>query len=148
MGHYLSRLEHDCMSSGHPFEGTPQFEQQYGNQFGPPIGRRGNGLGDVWGADGGIDEEYAGRRPRMNYSRSIDEEFEDAGLPGFADILPYLGELTMKQAFVIRLRFGLDDYQPYTLEEVAVLMGISHQAVRGLEKRAIARLQVVVSSED
>lgn len=49
--------------------------------------------------------------------------------------------LTLKEAAVIRLRFGLDCGQGRTLEEVGKLLGVTRERVRQLEFRALKKLK-------
>lgn len=49
--------------------------------------------------------------------------------------------LTLKEAAVIRLRFGLDSGQERTLEEVGKIIGVTRERVRQLEFRALKKLR-------
>jgi RNA polymerase sigma factor (sigma-70 family) len=49
--------------------------------------------------------------------------------------------LTPREATIIKLRFGLDDGQPHTLQEVADQVGLTRERVRQLEKKALAELR-------
>ena len=49
--------------------------------------------------------------------------------------------LTLKEAAVIRLRFGLDCGQERTLEEVGKILGVTRERVRQLEHRALKKLR-------
>lgn len=49
--------------------------------------------------------------------------------------------LTLKEAAVIRLRFGLDCGQERTLEEVGRILGVTRERVRQLEFRALKKLR-------
>ena len=49
--------------------------------------------------------------------------------------------LTLKEAAVIRLRFGLDRGQERTLEEVGKVLGVTRERVRQLEFRALKKLR-------
>jgi RNA polymerase primary sigma factor len=49
--------------------------------------------------------------------------------------------LTLKEAAVIRLRFGLDCGQERTLEEVGKVLGVTRERVRQLEFRALKKLR-------
>ncbi len=49
--------------------------------------------------------------------------------------------LTLKEASVIRLRFGLDCGQERTLEEVGKILGVTRERVRQLEFRALKKLR-------
>jgi RNA polymerase primary sigma factor len=49
--------------------------------------------------------------------------------------------LTEREKRIIELRYGLNDYQPRTLDEVGVEFGISRERVRQIQKEALAKLQ-------
>lgn len=49
--------------------------------------------------------------------------------------------LTLKEAAVIRLRFGLDSGQERTLEEVGKILGVTRERIRQLEFRALKKLR-------
>ncbi len=51
-----------------------------------------------------------------------------------------LNDLTIRERSVIRLRYGLDDGHEYTLNEVGRKLGLSHEAVRQIEYRALKKL--------
>ncbi|MEW5792272.1 MAG: sigma-70 family RNA polymerase sigma factor [Pseudomonadota bacterium] len=55
--------------------------------------------------------------------------------------------LSAKQRQVISLRFGLDDGEPLTLEEVASRVGTSREAVRQLQVRALRCLRQAMEEE-
>ena len=52
-----------------------------------------------------------------------------------------LGTLTEREQEVIRLRFGLDDSYPRTLEEVASTVGVTRERVRQIEAKALRKLR-------
>jgi len=52
-----------------------------------------------------------------------------------------LKHLTTRQRFVIECRYGMRDGNPYTKEEVAEMLGISHQMVSQHEEAAVKTLQ-------
>ncbi len=57
------------------------------------------------------------------------------------DINKALKCLTLKEAAVIRLRFGLDCGKERTLEEVGKVLGVTRERVRQLEFRALKKLR-------
>lgn len=57
------------------------------------------------------------------------------------DISRALRCLTLKEAAVIRLRFGLDCGKERTLEEVGKILGVTRERVRQLEFRALKKLR-------
>ena len=58
-----------------------------------------------------------------------------------SDINKALRCLTIKEASVIRLRFGLDCGRRRTLEEVGKILGVTRERVRQLEHRALKKLR-------
>ncbi len=52
-----------------------------------------------------------------------------------------LDTLTEREATVIRLRFGLDDGRPRTLEEVGSLYNVTRERIRQIESKAIKKLR-------
>jgi RNA polymerase primary sigma factor len=55
-------------------------------------------------------------------------------------ILEYIGTLDDREAMVIRMRFGLDSYDPMTLREVGENLGLTRERVRQLESQALQKL--------
>ena len=49
--------------------------------------------------------------------------------------------MTDREKRIIELRYGLNDYQPKTLDEVGIEFGISRERVRQIQKEALAKLQ-------
>ncbi|MCK5827600.1 sigma-70 family RNA polymerase sigma factor [Candidatus Bipolaricaulota bacterium] len=49
--------------------------------------------------------------------------------------------LTDREKRILELRYGLNDYQPKTLDEVGVEFGISRERVRQIQKEALTKLQ-------
>jgi RNA polymerase sigma factor (sigma-70 family) len=52
-----------------------------------------------------------------------------------------LEHLTEREAFIVRLRYGLDAHEPHSLQEIGDLLGVSRERVRQLEKQAFAKLR-------
>ena len=59
-----------------------------------------------------------------------------------ADINFQLHQLPPRELAILTARFGLDGDEPHTLEQIAVLQGVTRERVRQLEKRALALLRV------
>jgi len=53
-----------------------------------------------------------------------------------------LGDLTAREARILRLRYGLQDGQAHTLQEVADKFGLSRERVRQIEREALAKLRL------
>ena len=58
----------------------------------------------------------------------------------------YLGHLTEREALIVRLRYGLDAYEPQSLQDIGDVLGISRERVRQLEKQAFAKLRQLPQS--
>ncbi len=52
-----------------------------------------------------------------------------------------LASLTTREAFIVRLRYGLESEHPHTLQEIADLLGLSRERVRQLERQAFEKLR-------
>ena len=52
-----------------------------------------------------------------------------------------LASLTDREAFILRLRYGLDCEHPHTLQEIADVLGLSRERVRQLERQAFEKLR-------
>jgi RNA polymerase primary sigma factor len=52
-----------------------------------------------------------------------------------------LGELNDREKQVVRLRFGLDDGKPRTLEEVGQIFGVTRERIRQIEAKTLAKLR-------
>lgn len=52
-----------------------------------------------------------------------------------------LASLTEREAFILRLRYGLESEQPHTLQEIADRLSLSRERVRQLERQAFDKLR-------
>ena len=52
-----------------------------------------------------------------------------------------LGELNEREKDVVIMRFGLDDEQPRTLEEVGKHFGVTRERIRQIESKTLAKLR-------
>jgi RNA polymerase sigma factor (sigma-70 family) len=55
-------------------------------------------------------------------------------------VLAHLEGIGPRRAAVIRLRFGLGGGEPKTLQEIGEMLGVTREAIRQLERRALAEL--------
>ena len=46
-----------------------------------------------------------------------------------------------REATVLRMRFGLDDQEPKTLQEISERLGVTRERVRQIESKALGRLR-------
>jgi len=60
-------------------------------------------------------------------------------------IFERLGQLDVREAMVIRMRFGLEAFEPMTLREVGDNLGLTRERVRQLESQALLKLMSSVS---
>jgi RNA polymerase primary sigma factor len=64
-------------------------------------------------------------------------------------IFARIGQLDVREASVIRMRFGLEPYSPMTLREIGENLGLTRERVRQLETLALAKLvDTLVDRED
>ena len=49
--------------------------------------------------------------------------------------------MTEREEKVIRLRFGLEDGKPRTLEEVGQMFGVTRERIRQIEAKALRKLR-------
>jgi len=128
----------------HPFFGTIQYDQVYTNKYGPPLGRIGNGLGDVAAFEPKTGHFIKRMVDQGAFGLDEPEQDEDWYELDEDDLADGLKTLTARQRLVFDLRYGLRDGNVYTQREVADLMGITQQAVNDFEKAAIKNLSKLV----
>jgi len=84
-------------------------------------------------------------------STSLGDFIEDTTVPGPADetsrqllreqMKDILDSLSPRERHVLKLRFGLDDGQSRTLEEVGQKFGVTRERVRQIEAKALRKLR-------
>ena len=52
-----------------------------------------------------------------------------------------LGGLTSREAGIIRLRFGLADGRPHTLDEIGRVYGVTRERIRQIEQKVMTKLR-------
>jgi RNA polymerase primary sigma factor len=87
---------------------------------------------------------------------SLGDFIEDETMPGPAEetsrqllreqMKDILDSLTTRERRVLRLRFGLDDGQSRTLEEVGQKLGVTRERVRQIEAKALRKLRYPLRS--
>ncbi len=75
---------------------------------------------------------------------SAEEEALKASLA--AEVRRLLKQLTPREEFIIRRRFGIDGEGPMTLEEIGKILGVSRERVRQIEARALQKLRRLASA--
>ncbi len=59
-----------------------------------------------------------------------------------------LDSIDKREAFILRLRYGLDEAGPMTLAQIGEKLNISRERVRQIERNAIKRLHAIIESLD
>ena len=63
------------------------------------------------------------------------------------EIVSYVEKyLSPREQEILRIRYGLDDGTPHTLAETGRVLGVSRERVRQIEKRALHKLNILLSS--
>ncbi len=57
------------------------------------------------------------------------------------DLEKVMGSLTEREKMVLKLRFGLDDGHPRTLEEVGMVFAVTRERIRQIEAKALRKLK-------
>ncbi len=113
-------------------ESPPRIREmmQWANQIlslDQPINEEGDmELGDF------VEDESAGQPDEITDVHLLSEMLENL-----------LSHLTAREARVLRLRYGLDDGQERTLQEVATKFGLSRERIRQVERDALAKLRLM-----
>jgi RNA polymerase primary sigma factor len=71
----------------------------------------------------------------------LEEAYEREALQKFLDIID------KREAMVLKLRYGLVDGNPMTLEKIGKLMNLSRERVRQIEKETIKKLHFILTGE-
>ncbi len=77
-----------------------------------------------------IEDEFSPTPLQSAYQSMLKDKLEEV-----------LTSLSPREARILRLRFGLDDGNPYTLEEVGQKFGLTRERIRQIEGRALRRLR-------
>jgi len=62
-------------------------------------------------------------------------------------IKKFLATLSPREEKIIRMRFGLGEYEGYTLEEIGYMFKVSRERIRQIEKKALAKMKQLASKE-
>lgn len=77
-----------------------------------------------------IEDEFSPTPLQSAYETMLREKLEEV-----------LGTISAREARILRLRFGLDNGIPYTLEEVGKKFGLTRERIRQIEGQALHRLR-------
>jgi RNA polymerase primary sigma factor len=84
------------------------------------------------------DEMEVGDKIKDNISPSVEYEIIRSSIQD--EIRELLEGLNEKEALVLKLRFGLDDHQPRTLQEIGDMLNLSRERIRQIEQKAMRKL--------
>ncbi len=98
------------------------------------IGVTGSDL--VWALSGVLPDKKT-----LTPEDELEEAYEREALQKFLDIID------KREAMVLKLRYGLIDGNPMTLEEIGKLMNLSRERVRQIEKETIKKLHFILTGE-
>lgn len=87
------------------------------------------------------DEEESEFGDFIKDETSPDPESEAVNSSLKEQIIETLGHLPLREAKILRLRYGLEDGRIYTLEEVGNTIGVTRKRVRQLEAHALGRIR-------
>ena len=62
-------------------------------------------------------------------------------------IRKFLSTLSPREEKIIRMRFGLGEYEGYTLEEIGYIFKVSRERIRQIEKKALAKMRQFAQKE-
>jgi RNA polymerase primary sigma factor len=99
------------------------------------LGERNLSLSDRTGAD-----EEGEVEDRISDTSSPPVEYQIIKAAVQQQIRDVLAELDEKEALVLRLRFGLDDDRPRTLQEIGQQMNLTRERIRQIEQKAMRKL--------
>jgi RNA polymerase primary sigma factor len=87
---------------------------------------------------------------KVNDDLEVEDKLSDEDAPSVEDALikasvqrrirDILGELDDKEALVLKLRFGLDDDRPRTLQEIGERLNLTRERIRQIEQKAMRKL--------
>ncbi len=99
------------------------------------LGERSLSLSDRGPNDDELDVE-----DRISDTHSPSVEYQIIKASVQQQIRETLGELDEKEALVLKLRFGLDDDRPRTLQEIGAQLNLTRERIRQIEQKAMRKL--------
>ncbi|MGZ8866610.1 MAG: sigma-70 family RNA polymerase sigma factor [Candidatus Aminicenantales bacterium] len=91
-------------------------------------------------SDRGADEDELEVEERISDTHSPSVEYQIIKASVQQQIRETLGELDDKEALVLKLRFGLDDDRPRTLQEIGEQLKLTRERIRQIEQKAMRKL--------
>lgn len=65
----------------------------------------------------------------------------------FEKLKKFLATLSPREEKIIRMRFGLGEYEGYTLEEIGYMFKVSRERIRQIEKKVLAKMRQLAQKE-
>jgi RNA polymerase primary sigma factor len=87
-----------------------------------------------------FDEDDQGLEEKISDPISPSVEYQIIKASIQQQVRDILGELDEKEAIVLKLRFGLDDDQPLTLQEIGDRLKLTRERIRQIEQGAMGKL--------
>lgn len=105
--------------------------------------------GETASLDVTVDDENITSLSDLVYSEDYIEPFESVFHVTLQDLLEKtLDQLSDREQTIIKLRFGLSDRTPLTLEEIGSILGITRERVRQIQNKAIEKLRTMTAIQE
>jgi len=105
--------------------------------------------GETASLDVTVDDENITSLSDLVFSDDYIEPFESVFHVTLKDLLDtILGQLSEREQTIIKLRFGLADRTPLTLEEIGSILGITRERVRQIQNKAIEKLRSIAAIQE
>jgi RNA polymerase primary sigma factor len=105
--------------------------------------------GETASLDVTVDDENITSLSDLVFSEDYIEPFEAVFHVTLQDLLEKtLGELSEREQTIIKLRFGLSERTPLTLEEIGSILGITRERVRQIQNKAIEKLRTMSAIQE
>ncbi len=105
--------------------------------------------GETASLDVTVDDENVTSLSDLVFSEDYIEPFESVFHVTLKDLLDKtLKQLSERESTIIKLRFGLSDRTPLTLEEIGSILGITRERVRQIQNKAIEKLRCISAIQE
>jgi RNA polymerase primary sigma factor len=105
--------------------------------------------GETASLDVTVDDENVTSLSDLVFSEDYIEPFESVFHVTLKDLLDKtLNQLSERESTIIKLRFGLSDRTPLTLEEIGSILGITRERVRQIQNKAIEKLRSISAIQE